>query len=201
MADNKKPSKQRKETKQEATSIIRIAGKDVDGSLNIERALDEVRGLGSSMAHALAHAVEVKLGIPVSTPIGSLDDKQMASINEMVRNPAAGGIPGYMLNRNKDFDTGADMHLTGNELALAVRQEILREVGMRSWRGFRHQYGQRVRGQHTRSTGRTGATVGVTKKAQKEAEAAARASTRPGGPGKPAAAAAAPAAGAEVAKK
>ena len=35
---------------------------------------------------------------------------------------------------------------------------------------LQHQYGQKVRGQATRSTGRTGATVGVTKKAIQQAE-------------------------------
>ena len=37
-------------------------------------------------------------------------------------------------------------------------------------RGFRHQYGQKVRGQKTRSTGRTGSTVGVVKKSLQPAK-------------------------------
>ncbi|MGD0511191.1 MAG: 30S ribosomal protein S13, partial [Candidatus Micrarchaeaceae archaeon] len=45
----------------------------------------------------------------------------------------------------------------------------------KTWRGFRHQYGQKVRGQSTRSTGRTGITVGVTKKSIQTAEKAAKA--------------------------
>jgi small subunit ribosomal protein S13 len=202
MADNKNEKiegkkaspqpQQKKDTRSEVTSIIRIAGKDVDGSLNVQRALDEVRGIGSSMSHAIAHAVETKLGIPISSQIGSLDEKQMAAINELVKNPASVGIPHYMLNRKKDHETGQNLHLTGSELLFATRQDVTREINMRSWRGFRHQYGQKVRGQHTRSTGRTGATIGVTKKAQKEAAAAAIAGEKKpaGGAGKPAAAAA-----------
>lgn len=185
MAEPKKQPQKKESSKSEATSIIRIVGKDVDGSLNIERALDEVRGIGSSMAHALAFAIEKKLNIGADTQIGSLSEAQMSSINDLVKNPAAAGIPPYMLNRRKDAETGLDVHTTGSDLAFAVRQDITREVNMRSWRGFRHQYGQRVRGQHTRSTGRTGVTVGVTKKAQKEAEAAAKAASS-GKPGAPA---------------
>ncbi len=36
---------------------------------------------------------------------------------------------------------------------------------IRCYRGIRHEQGQKVRGQRTRSNGRTGLTVGVTKKA------------------------------------
>ena len=32
-----------------------------------------------------------------------------------------------------------------------------------SWRGYRHMFGLRVRGQHTRTTGRKGGAVGVKK--------------------------------------
>lgn len=156
-----------------ASSIVRIIGKDVNGALSIERALDQVKGIGSNMAHALSYEIESKLGIERSRSIGSLTEEQVANIEHIIKEPASAGIPSYLLNRNKDMETGKDMYLAGNELMFAVRQDINRDVNARTWRGFRHQYGQRVRGQHTRSTGRTGVTVGVTKKAVKEAQAAA----------------------------
>ena len=125
------------------------------------------------MAHALSYEIELKLGIERSTPIGNLSEEQIASIERIIKEPAAAGVPNYFLNRSKDMETGSNMYLAGNELVFAVRQDINRDVNARTWRGFRHQYGQRVRGQHTRSTGRTGVTVGVTKKAVKLAQAAA----------------------------
>ncbi|HOW33966.1 MAG TPA: 30S ribosomal protein S13, partial [Methanoregulaceae archaeon] len=39
---------------------------------------------------------------------------------------------------------------------------LLRKI--RCYRGIRHETGQKVRGQRTKSTGRTGLTVGVKKK-------------------------------------
>jgi hypothetical protein len=39
--------------------------------------------------------------------------------------------------------------------------------------GWRHSIGQKVRGQHNRTTGRSGMTVGVMKKALKAAKSAA----------------------------
>lgn len=175
-----------------ASSIIRLAGRDVNGSLSIERALFHVRGIGVNMAHALSHAVELKLGVQRSTSIGSLDEQRIAAIEAIIKDPVANGIPSYMVDHRKNFENGNDVHYVGNDLLLAMRQDISRDVTLRTWRGYRHQYGQRVRGQRTRSTGRTGATVGVMKKAAKEmaqaAEKAEKAEKAPKG-AKPAAAA------------
>ena len=163
MAEQKKRARQQEG--QRATSIVRIANKDINGSLNIQRALDQVKGIGQTMSHSLSYVIEHKFNIDPSTQIGSLNESQVAQVEELIKDPHKYGIPKYLLNRRKDMDTGKDMHLIGNDLIFAVRQSINRDVTLRVWRGYRHQYGQKVRGQHTRSTGRTGATVGVTKKA------------------------------------
>ena len=92
----------------------------------------------------------------------------------MIKNPAKYGIPNYMLNRNKDMETGNNLHLVSNDLIFATRQDVSRDVALRLWRGFRHQYGQKVRGQRTRSTGRTGETIGVMKKSAQPAAAPAK---------------------------
>ncbi|KAJ2654222.1 ribosomal 40S subunit protein S18B, partial [Coemansia sp. RSA 1285] len=45
-----------------------------------------------------------------------------------------------------------------------LREDLERMKKMRVHRGLRHVVGLRVRGQHTKTTGRRGRTVGVTKK-------------------------------------
>lgn len=174
MAENK-PQQGGKGATKGASSIIRIAGRDVDGSLNIERALTKVKGIGANMAHALALQIDSKLNIAKATEIGSLSEKQMADVENVIKNPGNFGIPSYILNRNKDAETGKTTHFVSNDLMFAVRQDIGRDMTNKTWRGHRHQYGQKVRGQHTRSTGRTGVTVGVTKKAVAAAQGAAKA--------------------------
>jgi small subunit ribosomal protein S13 len=69
-----------------------------------------------------------------------------------------------MLNRRRDPLTGDDKHLTGVDLMLAVADDINIMKKTHSYKGIRHDRGLRVRGQRTRSTGRTGATVGVSRK-------------------------------------
>ncbi|MDE1865690.1 MAG: 30S ribosomal protein S13 [Candidatus Micrarchaeota archaeon] len=164
------------------SSIVRVAGKDMDGSLPIARALSKVKGIGHNMAQALSLAADAKLGIPTSTSIGSLSEEQVAQLEALIKDPIPSGIPWYMLNRNKDMETGKNIHIVSNDLIFNTRQDVSRDVSNGTWRGFRHQYGQKVRGQHTRSTGRTGATVGVTK--SKAAPAGGPAQTGKGGPAK-----------------
>jgi small subunit ribosomal protein S13 len=65
-------------------------------------------------------------------------------------------------------------------LDFMISNDIEREKAVMSWRGYRHMFGLRVRGQCTRTTGRKGGAVGVKKLAR----------PMPGGPaGAPAAAA------------
>ncbi len=163
-------------------SIVRVAGKDMDGSLPIARALSKVKGIGHNMAQALSLTAERKLGIVATTSIGTLSEDQVAQLEGLIKDPLPSGIPWYLLNRNKDMETGKNIHIVSNDLIFNTRQDVSRDVTNGTWRGFRHQYGQKVRGQHTRSTGRTGATVGVTK--SKAAPATGAAQGGKGGPAK-----------------
>jgi small subunit ribosomal protein S18e len=54
--------------------------------------------------------------------------------------------------------------LVSNNLDTKLREDIERLKKIRAHRGLRHFWGLKVRGQKTKSTGRTGRTLGVTKK-------------------------------------
>ncbi|KAF3324326.1 hypothetical protein FCM35_KLT11793 [Carex littledalei] len=51
-----------------------------------------------------------------------------------------------------------------NNLDMKLRDDFERLKKIRNHRGLRHYWGLRVRGQHTKTTGRRGKTVGVSKK-------------------------------------
>jgi len=59
--------------------------------------------------------------------------------------------------------TGRMLHFTGSDLDFAHRSDIERLRRIKSWRGLRHSLGLKVRGQHTRTTGRKGMAVGVSR--------------------------------------
>jgi len=144
--------------------IIRLIGKDLDGTRNVAYALTQVKGIGIRLADAIAK----RAGIPLEKRLGFLSDTEIEKIEEIVRNPEDYGLPGWLLNRRKDLETGKDVHLITSDLDLRVKSDIETMKAIRSWRGYRHSHGLRVRGQKTRTTGRAGKTVGVSKKEKKE---------------------------------
>ena len=175
---------------QEFRHIVRIAGKDIPGAKKTIIGVGQVKGIGYNFAKSLLEVLKIN----PNSNVGFLTESQVEEIEKAMRDPASINIPSWFLNRRKDMDTGNNFHLITSDIDFNVRNDIEREKGMNSWRGFRHTYGLKVRGQSTRTTGRKGGAVGV-KKGGKVLPA--------GSPGAPAegAAAAAPKAGAAPAAK
>ena len=62
------------------------------------------------------------------------------------------------------FFSGKTGQVMANFLDNKLREDLERLKKIRAHRGLRHYWGLRVRGQHTKTTGRRGRTVGVSKK-------------------------------------
>ena len=139
--------------------ITRVAGKDIEGSKKIVVALSEIRGIGYNLAQVTLQS----LNINPSLRIGFLTDKEITEIETAIRNPSRTGIPSWYLNRQKDMDNGGNNHFITSDLDFAVSSDIEREKSVMSWKGYRHMFGLKVRGQCTRTTGRRGGAVGVKK--------------------------------------
>ncbi len=142
--------------------IVRILGTDIDGSLKVPYGLAKIKGIGINLGYAIARVA----GVDTELRIGELTDEQVKKLEEVAKNPTAYGIPAWMLNRRFDPVTGKDLQLYGADLELAIKEDIQREMRIKSWRGVRHSLGLKVRGQRTRTTGRKGRTVGVSKRRQ-----------------------------------
>lgn len=156
--------------------IVRIAGKDVDGSKKLVVAISEIKGVGFNFANVLLNTLK----IDPNTRVGFLSEKSVSEIEDSIRDPNKIGLPRWFLDRQKDLETGSAMHVITSDWDLTVKNDIEREKGVMSWRGFRHMMGLKVRGQRTRTTGRKGGAVGV-KKAGRILPTAV-----PGAPGAPA---------------
>ena len=140
--------------------IVRIAGTDLDGTLKIDQALTKIHGVGTTLAKAILH----RANINPNTRTGFIDDAEKQKIEDILANPAKHALPPYQLNRRKDPETGQDLHQIDADLELQIKTDIEQMKNLKTWRGFRHAYGLRVRGQHTRTTGRRGKAMGVKKK-------------------------------------
>ena len=142
--------------------VVRIADTDLDGKLNVVEALARIRGIGWATAVAICRL----LGIDTHKRLGELSEAELRKINDLVYRLHE-KVPGWFVNRPRDPRTGKDLHLIGADLVLVVRSDVDLLKKIRCWRGIRHMLGLKVRGQRTRTTGRTGITVGVKKKPKK----------------------------------
>ena len=139
--------------------ILRIAGKDIEGGKKLIVALSEIKGVGYNFAQVLIQS----LNINPNMRVGFLTENDIREIEQAISNPARAGIPQWYLNRRKNMDDGSNYHRITSDLDFAASNDIEREKLVMSWRGYRHMFGLRVRGQCTRTTGRRGGAVGVKK--------------------------------------
>jgi len=145
---------------QEMKYIVRIADKDLPGDKRLAYALALIKGIGVNTAIALCR----KLGIDPYRKLGSLSESEIKKLDTTVRELHELGLPAWMLNRPKDPESGRDLHYIGSELILRAKMDIDLLKRIKCWRGIRHALGLKVRGQRTRTTGRTGMTVGVSRR-------------------------------------
>ncbi len=144
---------------EEFKHVVRIGDTDLQGTLKVVQALSHIRGIGWNTAVAICRI----LGIDTTKRLGELSEAEIKRIDEMVRKLHE-YVPPWFVNRPRDPRTGKDLHLIGSDLVLAVRSDVDLLKKIKCWRGIRHALGLKVRGQKTRTTGRTGITIGVRKK-------------------------------------
>jgi small subunit ribosomal protein S13 len=149
--------------------IVRLANTDLEGSRSVVYALTKVRGIGIRIAEIVAD----QAGVPRAERIGNLTEPEAEKL-EATLGKIAEIVPHWMMNRPSDWETGEDVHLFSSDVELRLRDDINRMKMIRCYRGIRHEQGQKVRGQRTRSNGRTGLTVGVIKKTAIAAAKAAK---------------------------
>jgi small subunit ribosomal protein S13 len=146
------------------------------------------------MSRAIANILQNELHIDPSIQVGKLTEDQVEKIDKILFDISKYALPSYLFNRRSDSVDGSSKHLIMSDLLFSFKQDVEKEKKLYTWKGYRHAYGQKVRGQRTRNTGRTGMAVGVLRKAVLAAQkAAVAAEAKPGRPGAPAGGAAAPA--------
>ena len=148
------------EMPKEFQHIIRIADTDLDGTLKVDYALTKIKGVGVRLAKVIAE----KAGVNPENRLGFLSEAEVKRIKDIIENPSKYYVPSWLLNRSKDSETGKTLHIVGSDLVLQTKTDIDQMKKIKSWKGIRHAYDLKVRGQRTRTTGRKGKAVGVKKK-------------------------------------
>jgi small subunit ribosomal protein S13 len=155
--------------------IVRMVNTDINGELSVLIGLTRIKGIGLRAAQTIAKLAGIEFGFQM----GMLDDAAVAKLEETV-NSYVELVPSWMVNRQHDWESGDDMHLVGIDVDIVLKDDINRMKMIRCYKGIRHERGQKVRGQRTRSNGRTGLQMGVIKKKLAPGEAPAKTDEKKG---------------------
>ena len=157
----------------------------ISGKKKIIMEIKKIKGIGLRKVKSIGTVYEKETGKSSVEKIGKIMEEDVRKLEKIVQQPQEYGIPGWSVNRRRDFVTGTDRHLITSDLDFALRQDIQRLSEIKTYRGFRHTWGLPVRGQSTKSTHRgKGGVVGVTKKDVKAAAAPAAAAAAKPAPAK-----------------
>jgi small subunit ribosomal protein S13 len=139
--------------------FVRIGTTDLDGTKSVRVALTGISGVGRHTSSVIARMAKVN----EYATLGRLDEDGVNRLRAVIDQYSA-KVPAWMTNRPKDVYTGEAKHLLGADVNIARDDDVNIMRKIRCYKGIRHETGQKVRGQRTKSAGRTGATVGVKKK-------------------------------------
>ena len=148
------------EQKHEFLYIVRIIGTDIKGDKTVSIGLTKIRGIDMMFSNAV---VSIS-GISRNKKIGDLTPEDVKKLEEVINNPLKHGIPVWLINRRKDLSTGVDKHTVGSDIKLQSDFDLRRMKSISSYKGLRHSWHLKVRGQRTKSTGRKGGPVARGKK-------------------------------------
>jgi len=144
---------------EELKYFVRVREDDLDDTKQVQIALTGITGVGRHAAKIIAEQASVNS----HAILGKMSDEEIERIRAAVENYAE-SVPTWMLNRPIDIYSGKSRHLLASEVPMTLDEDINIMRKVRSYSGIRHETGQKVRGQRTKSTGRTGTTVGVKRK-------------------------------------
>ncbi|CAF0919477.1 unnamed protein product [Didymodactylos carnosus] len=130
--------------------ILRVLNTNIDGRRKVGYALTAIKGVGRRFAHVCVRKADVDL----NKRAGELSDEEVERIITIISNPRQYKIPDWFLNRQKDVKDGKFSQVTSNNVDTKVREDLERLKKIRAHRGLRHYWNLRVRGQHTKTTGR-----------------------------------------------
>ena len=142
--------------------IVRLMNTDLKGNSAISKQLSRIKGIGKNFSSAFC----TRMKIDPTQKVNTLPDADLKKIEAEMKDPKC--LEPWFLNRQKDYDSGSDMHLSTSGLNLQSQFDQKRIQKTKTYRGLRKAAGLPVRGQRTKANFRKGKTVGVSKKKGKK---------------------------------
>jgi len=129
--------------KEDDVTLVRVLGRDIRGDIKIASALTKINGI----SWAVSNAVCKILGLDLGKRIQDFSKDELARIEDFMKAPE---LPVFLKNRQNDFDSGDDLHMSGIDLKLRTEFDLKRLKKIKSYKGIRHLAGLPVRGQRTK---------------------------------------------------
>jgi small subunit ribosomal protein S18e len=162
----------------QVSKIFAVIAKKSWKLMNLQKvmyALTKIKGVGRRYSNLVCKKADVDLNKRYSFhslrwaigrvltiySAGELTSEELERIVTIIQNPTQYKIPTWFLNRQRDIVDGKDSQILANGVDSKLRDDLER---LKKIRAHRHYWGLRVRGQHSKTTGRRGRTVGVSKK-------------------------------------
>ena len=101
--------------------ILRMADTDMDGLKPLASALTSIKGVG----HRTAIQICKNTGFDPGQAAGFLTPEEQDRLRESIDSYAF-GAPSWMLNRERDLESGDDLHLVGQQIKLTLQDDITR---------------------------------------------------------------------------
>ncbi len=132
---------------QEFRQILRVANTDLDGNKSILIGLKKIKGIGFSFANAICNILD----LDKHRKVGTLTDKEIQAIEDVLKNPTKYNVASWMLNLRNSPEDGTDRHLLNENIKIYFndRLKVLRMI--KSYKGLRLAKGLPVRGQRTKA--------------------------------------------------
>ena len=132
--------------------ILRICNTNIDGRQRVMYAITKIKGIGRRFSNLILK----KCDVDMNKRAGELTPEEINKIVAVISNPTQFRIPSWYLNRQRDYKDGKTCQIFAQTVATKLRDDLERLKKIRCHRGLRHYWGVRVRGQHTKTTGRRG---------------------------------------------
>lgn len=139
--------------------LIRIIGTDLKANSTLIYGLSGIKGISYMFANAMCHVLKLDKNMKIS----DLTDKQIEIIEQFLTNPKKEGMPTWLLNSRKNYETGEDLHFNAKDIDFDIMQLKRRLGKIKTYKGLRLRLNLTVRGQRTKSNFRRSKTLAAMK--------------------------------------
>ncbi len=136
-----------------------MMGTDIKSESSLLYGLAQIKGVSIMFSNAVCEVLK----FDKTRKISDLSEDEVTKIEDFLTNPNKTGIPNWLLNHRKDYETGEDLHLNSKDIDFNLLQLRRRVSKLKTYKSLRYRANLPVRGQRTKSNFRRNKTIAAMK--------------------------------------